>query len=94
MSQGRKESAYRRIGIPAEYKPHSTELSNTEIDMELTKYFARIRLLPGKTSKSLRNDTDYGISTYQKADCGKEVKFKSNFQRSYSQQERMKAEQF
>ena len=39
-----------RIGIPAEYKPHSTELSNTEIDMELTKYFARIRLLPGKTS--------------------------------------------
>ena len=46
---------------------------------------------PERLPISLRNDTDYGISTYQKADCGKEVKFKSNFQRSHSQQERMKA---
>ena len=32
----------------SKYKPHSTELSNTEIDMELTKYFAENQIITRK----------------------------------------------
>jgi putative DNA-binding protein len=32
----------------SKYKPHSTELSNTEIDMELTKYFAENHIITRK----------------------------------------------
>ena len=60
----------------SKYKPHSAGLSEVEIDMELTKYFAENQIITRKDfqyQRQLWDDTNHCLSAYKKTDCGKET---------------------